>query len=131
MAHLSAASLGVLGVGIDLADPNRIRAALDRRPQLGSRIFTGDEQRRIVRCELDPAATFAVKEAVMKALGVGLGGVAFTDIAVSAGGDHRVLLSGRAAARAQALGISEWKVVIDREADLVRATAVARGRNQG
>ena len=130
MAHLSASPLGVLGVGIDLADPNRIRAALDRRPQLGSRIFTEDEQRRIVRCELDPAATFAVKEAVMKALGVGLG-VAFTDIAVSAGGDHRVLLSGRAAARAQALGISEWKVVIDREADLVRATAVARGRNQG
>ncbi len=67
MAHLSAASLGVLGVGIDLADPHRIRAALHRRPRLGARIFTGDEQRRIERGELDPAAAFAAKEAVMKA----------------------------------------------------------------
>ena len=128
MAHLSAAPLGVLGVGIDLADPHRIRAALHRRPRLGSRIFTGDEQRRIERGELDPAAAFAAKEAVMKALGVGLAGVALADIAVTTGDTDQVVLSGRAAARAEALGISAWTVVIGREADLVRATAVARGR---
>ena len=57
-------------IGVDVVDVARFRATLDRRPQLAQRFFSRDE---IAYCAQSPdyvlhlAATFAAKEAVMKA----------------------------------------------------------------
>ena len=57
---------GVVGVGVDAVDVPRFRRILERRPGF--------------------AARFAAKEAVMKALGTGLGGFALTDVEVRRAG---------------------------------------------
>jgi holo-[acyl-carrier protein] synthase len=74
----------IVGVGLDLVDIDRFRTTLDRSPRLAERLFTPDE--RDVHGRGDPvhrlAARFAAKEALMKALGVGLGAFDFHDAEV-------------------------------------------------
>jgi hypothetical protein len=66
----------LLGLGIDSVDIPRFAEVLERRPALAERLFTVGE-RRYAASLANPvpslAARFAAKEAVMKALGVGLG----------------------------------------------------------
>ena len=60
------------------------------------------------------AARFAVREATMKALGVGLGAFDFHDVSIekmSSGAPH-LLVSGRAETLANAHGVSTWHVSI-------------------
>lgn len=75
----------VVGVGVDAVDVARFRQVLARRPGFAGRFFTDAEQADAHRSP-DPseslAARFAAKEAVMKALGTGLGGFALTDVEV-------------------------------------------------
>ncbi len=75
----------MLGIGIDAVDVDRFRRLLERRPSAAARLFTDDELAHGRRWS-DPAprlaARFAAKEAVMKALGVGLGAFAFRDVEV-------------------------------------------------
>lgn len=75
----------VVGVGVDAVDVARFRRVLARRPGFAARFFTDTEQEDARRSP-DPseslAARFAAKEAVMKALGTGLGGFALTDVEV-------------------------------------------------
>jgi holo-[acyl-carrier protein] synthase len=87
------AALGhpVVGVGVDAVDVARFRRILARRPGFAARFFT-DTEREDARRSPDPteslAARFAAKEAVMKALGMGLGGFGLTDVEVRrAGGE--------------------------------------------
>ena len=65
----------ILGTGIDLADPARLREACRRHPRLLARLFTEGEQADCRR-HRDPwpsfAGRFAAKEAFVKALGTGL-----------------------------------------------------------
>jgi len=100
-----------LGVGVDAVEVPRFAAVLQRRPRLEARLFTDEERRdrgspsARVR---SLAARFAAKEATMKALGVGLGGCAFTEVEVTRVGTRPVLvLHGAAAARATALGVGQ------------------------
>ena len=60
------------------------------------------------------AGLFAAMEAAMKALGTGMRGVAFREIAVAreAGGPPRLVLAGRARARADLLGVAAAHVSI-------------------
>jgi holo-[acyl-carrier protein] synthase len=77
---------GIVGVGVDAVDVARFRRVLDRRPRLASRCFTVSEQSDAGRSgdrAQSLAARFAAKEAVMKALGSGLGGFAWTDVEVT------------------------------------------------
>jgi holo-[acyl-carrier protein] synthase len=75
----------IVGVGVDAVDVARFRRVLDRRPSLARRCFTESE-----RCDAGGsadatqslAARFAAKEAVMKALGTGIGGFALADVEV-------------------------------------------------
>ena len=82
-----AARIGVTlaGVGVDAVDVNRFRQILARRPGFAARYFTEAEQADAHRAA-DPteslAARFAAKEAVMKALGTGLGSFPLTDVEV-------------------------------------------------
>jgi len=103
------ASATVSGLGIDAVDLDRFAAAIARRPSILERCFTSDERESVGtgRAAIQRyAARFAAKEATMKALGVGLGEVAFTEIAVTnaPSGAPSISVSGRAAARLQALG---------------------------
>ena len=75
----------MIGVGIDAVDVERFRRSLARTPGLAERLFTAEE-RAYAAQRADPterlAARFAAKEAVMKALGVGIGAFAFHDVEV-------------------------------------------------
>ena len=73
----------VKGIGIDLVDIERFRRSLERTPSMRDRLFTPIEL-DYVAPKADPvpslAARFAAREAVMKALGVGLGAFGFHDV---------------------------------------------------
>ena len=103
------ASATASGLGIDAVDLDRFAAVIARRPSILERCFTSDERAAVGsgRAATERfAARFAAKEATMKALGVGLGEVAFTEISVTTApsGAPSVHVTGRAAARLHALG---------------------------
>src|SRR5207302_4308291 len=103
------------GIGIDDVEVDRFRRVIARTPGVVRRLFTEDERAAGAR-RRDPAqrlaARFAAKEAVMKALGVGLGAFGFHDVEVvnSASGKPELVLRGRAAPLADDLGASGWRV---------------------
>ena len=120
----------VVGVGLDLVDIERFARVLARHENMAERLFS-PEERAYAATMVNPAPTlagrFAVKEAVMKALGVGLGAVDWADIAVRRrpGGAPELVVTGRAAALAGARGIGDWHVSISHTATVASATVVA------
>jgi holo-[acyl-carrier protein] synthase len=126
---------GVVGIGIDAVDVDRFRRVLSRRPRLAERLFT-DTERADAAGTVDPAerlaARFAAKEAVMKALGQGLGSFALRDVEVvrtpgtgSAAGAPNLRLSARAAQLAGARRVSRWHVSLTHTDRLAMAMVVA------
>jgi holo-[acyl-carrier protein] synthase len=96
-----------LRVGVDLVEVERIARLVTRYDTAAERLFTPAEleycRGRPHRCHEHMAARFAVKEAVLKALGTGLsGGIRWTDVetVVGAGGRPHVKLAGAAAEHA-------------------------------
>jgi holo-[acyl-carrier protein] synthase len=122
----------ILGLGVDLAEIERVRAVLERHPRFAERCFTDHEREYAfghARPERRLAARFAGKEAVMKALGTGWRRVRWQDVEITGGGAPRAVLRGTAAARAAALGVTEVLVTVthtDTQA-LVMAVAVGEG----
>ncbi len=122
----------MIGIGVDLVEVDRFRRALVRTPRLVDRCFAPDEVAYAQR-RRDPAERFAVrfaaKEAVMKALGVGLGEVRLVDIEVRrvASGAPSILLHGTAASRAASLGVARWLLTMTHTAHHAEAIAVALG----
>jgi holo-[acyl-carrier protein] synthase len=120
----------VIGIGVDLCEVDRMRAALDRTPTLRTRVFTEDERAYCDRRK-DPteryAARFAAKEAVMKAMGVGVGACRWRDIEVTkaSSGAPSVRLHGGARALADERGIREWRLTITHTHRVAEAIAVA------
>jgi len=106
-----------IGQGIDAVEVERFRAMLARRPRMAERIFTPAELERQMR-KKDPvkslAARFAVREATMKAMGVGLGAFKFHDVSVVSkrSGEPTLKVEGAALELAQKLGITDWHVSI-------------------
>ncbi len=82
---VAGAAGAIVGVGVDAVDVARFRRVLNRRPRFAVRCFT-DSERSDVSGSADVAqslaARFAAKEAVMKALGTGIGGFPLTDVEV-------------------------------------------------
>jgi holo-[acyl-carrier protein] synthase len=107
--------MSVIGIGIDAVDVERFRRVLDRRPRLADRIFTERERADMAKRH-DPvpglAARFAAKEATMKALGIGVGSIRFSEVGVvrAPSGAPSLELSGNATKRASELGITELRV---------------------
>ena len=120
----------MIGIGVDLCEVDRMRMALDRTPSLRARVFTDEEQ---AYCDQrrDPteryAARFAAKEAVAKALGTGIGVVAWTEIEIIRGPQRQpeLRLHGTAARLAAELGLSEWAVSLSHTHQHAVAFAVA------
>jgi holo-[acyl-carrier protein] synthase len=121
----------IVGIGIDICDVNRVRRALGRHPTFAERVFTEEER---AYCEQGGtpaecyAGRFAVREAVIKALG-GYVGKKWQDVSVSRGpsGAPAVRLAGSAKARADMLGIENVFVSFTHERDTAVAFVVAVG----
>jgi holo-[acyl-carrier protein] synthase len=117
------------GIGIDAVDIERFRTALERTPQLRNRLFTADELQSL-SAKSDQvsslAARFAVREATMKALGVGLGAFDLHDVSVTklTSGQPTLRIEGRAKLLADARGITSWQVSIS-HTDSVAVAVVA------
>jgi len=120
----------VIGIGTDLVELERFRTTLERTPGIRTRTFTADEQ-AYAESKNDPTERYAVrwaaKEAVMKAMGVGLGEVAMSDIEIvrAENGAPSILLHDTAATKAIELGITEWKVTLTHTETIAQAIAVA------
>lgn len=120
----------MLGIGIDAVDIDRFRGVLERRPGLAERLFTDDERAHLAeRSDAVPslAARFAVREATMKALGVGIGAIDFHDVSVDVrdGGAPRLNVRGRAAELAERAGVREWHVSISHTDSVAMAVVAA------
>lgn len=121
----------MIGIGIDSVEVDRFRMVLARRPALAQRLFTDSEREAVSKGGADPAsrlaARFAAKEAVMKALGVGLGSFPFRDVEVvsAPSGAPALVLSGRAAALADSLGVDSWRLSLTHTDVTAAAVAVA------
>lgn len=119
----------VRGIGIDAVDIERFRDLLTRRPHMRDRLFTPDELASLADRQDDAAslaARFAVREAAMKALGVGLGAFDFHDVSVDRleSGAPRLLVTGRAEVLARSQGVDGWYVSIT-HTDTVAMAVVA------
>lgn len=118
------------GVGVDAVDLPRFRRVLARRPRIVHRVFTEGERAYAQRFA-DPssrlAARFAVKEAVMKALGVGLGAFRLRDVEVGRleSGAPTVVLHGSAAELATQRGVARWHVSLTHSEAVAVAVVVA------
>ncbi|HDQ71619.1 MAG TPA: holo-[acyl-carrier-protein] synthase [Chloroflexi bacterium] len=120
--------------GVDLVEIERVKRILDRYgARFLARVFT---PREIGYCRARPAelaARFAAKEAVSKALGVGMRMMAHEGIGWREAeiiGDHRgkplIHLHGRAAQRAQALNLTKWEVSLSHTRELAIAFVIAQ-----
>jgi holo-[acyl-carrier protein] synthase len=120
----------VVGLGLDLVDIGRLATVLSRRPGMAERLFTAGE-RGYAATLANPApslaARFAAKEAVMKALGVGLGAFGFTEVEIQRrpSGEPVLALSGAAAALAAQRGAASWLVSLTHTATTAAAVVLA------
>jgi holo-[acyl-carrier protein] synthase len=125
---------GVLvGLGTDLVEVERFRLAVTRRATLADRLFS-DHERAYAALQHDPvkslAARFAAKEAVMKALGVGLGSFALRDVEVVRADDTgkpSLVLHRRAEELAREHGVTGWMVSLSHTDATAIAVAIATG----
>jgi len=120
----------IVGVGVDLCEVARMRQTVARTPGFVRRVFTQDEQDYSMRAR-DPAerlaARFAAKEAVLKALGAGIGSSPLRDVEVvrAPSGAPTVVLHGAAAALAAERGVTAWKVSLTHTKTMAEAVAIA------
>jgi holo-[acyl-carrier protein] synthase len=120
----------VIGIGTDLVEIDRFRKAMERTPGIVERMFCEGEQAYAAR-KVDPApflaVRFAAKEAVMKALGPGIGTIRLRQIEVvrSETGEPSVLLHATAADLAAGRGITRWLLTLTHTETLAQAIAVA------
>jgi len=120
--------IAISELGIDIIKVDRIKAALDRFPgRFSARVLTPAERRYVRDRPETFAGRWAAKEAVSKVLGLGVRGIGWKEIEIERlpTGQPAVRLHGRAAARADQLGMTRVAVSISHEADY--AVAIAYG----
>lgn len=120
----------MLACGVDFIRVDRIEAALARfGPRFLQRVFTAEEQRYCGGRAPSLAARWAAKEAVAKALGCGIGDVAWREIEIlsDARGAPALRLHGAAARLAAARALREWSVSLTHDDGRAIALVVAMG----
>ena len=123
----------MLTTGVDLVDIPRIERVLRRYGEkFLARVYTPEEVRYSHGRPAELAARFAAKEAVAKALGVGVRvlspvGIGWREVETlnEAGGKPYVILHGRARALAQAQGLTEWAISLSHDGGIAIAFVVA------
>ena len=119
---------GTTEVGIDIIKVDRIRASIARfGERFATRVLTPGERRYVRQRPETFAGRWAAKEAVSKVLGLGVRGIGWKDIEIDRlpTGQPAVRLHGRAASRAEQLGMGRIAVSISHESDY--AVAIAFG----
>ena len=122
--------MAVLRTGIDLLEIERLEqldAAI--RIRFLQRVFTERELADAGNSSASLAGRFAVKEAVAKALGCGIGAVGWQSIEVQRGpqGEPLLILHGNAQALAESLGVLQWSISISHSRTHAIAVAVGFG----
>ncbi len=118
----------MLAVGVDIVELDRIEAMIARwGERFLRRVYTPSELEYCAGRVASLAVRWAAKEAVSKALTCGWMEVGWTEIEVerSSIGQPHVVLHGRARARAQELGLTEWAISLSHGRDYAVAVAVA------
>jgi holo-[acyl-carrier protein] synthase len=115
-------------VGVDLIEIERIRRALDRYPGFRERCFT-EAERAYCESRRNPAESyagrFAGKEAVGKALGLGVArAFAWKDIEIAGRPKPSVRLSGRVLAWAERVGAGPIDLSMTHSRELAAAICV-------
>jgi len=119
-----------LATGVDLIEVERIERAVARHgDRFYRRFFT---QQEIDFCRgraTSLAGRFAVKEAVAKALGTGIGDFNWTDIEVVCDGRGKpeLVLHNRARAMAEEKGLLTWSISLSHTNTHAMGMAVAQG----
>jgi len=120
----------VIGIGVDVVDIERFRRSLERTPSMRERLFTQVEL-DYVAPKADPmpslAARFAAREAVMKALDLGLGAFGFHEawVDVEPSGAPKLVLVGRARELAVDRGVTRWLLSISHDGPIAIAMVTA------
>jgi holo-[acyl-carrier protein] synthase len=121
----------MIGLGVDLVEVPRFREVLARTPSIVERLFT-DGEVRYAGAVHDPtprlAVRFAAKEATLKSLGLGLGGMPMSDIEVvrdDATGRPALRLHRRALEVAAAHGVTTWQISLSHTDLVAQATVIA------
>jgi holo-[acyl-carrier protein] synthase len=123
----------IVGIGVDAVDVPRMRQILARTPSFRERTFTPVE-RADAEQRNDPteryAARFAAKEAVMKALGLGLGAFGLHDVETRLleSGQPVLVLHGPAATIATQHGVTHWHLTLTHTDTTAIAMVVAESR---
>jgi holo-[acyl-carrier protein] synthase len=115
-------------VGIDVIEIARVRKVLQRHPdRFLQRVYTREEVAFCRGRVPELAARFAAKEAVMKALGVGLWKFAMRDVEVTRlpSGQPEIALHRRAAELAGERGVNDWLLTLTHTDSMAMAVAVA------
>lgn len=123
---------GHLAVGVDTVEIARVATVLTQHgARFLARVFTDYERAQTGERHRALAARFAAKEAMAKALGTGIGPVGWRNIEVRSddAGKPYLILRATAAARARAIGCTEWHVSLTHTRHL--ATAVVVGYRAG
>jgi holo-[acyl-carrier protein] synthase len=119
----------IVGVGIDVAEIERLSRALRRTPALADRLFTERERGLPIR---SLAARFAAKEALAKALGAPRG-LLWTDAEVVTGPDGRPSLevTGTVADAARKAGVTRWHLSLSHDGGIATAIVIAESESSG
>lgn len=122
--------MAILGIGTDIIEIARIKAALERQPGFAQRLLTPEELTEMESVRFPErflAKRFAAKEAALKALGTGLAqGIRWQDIEIghTEAGQPILQFSGAAKRRAEQLSVQRLHISLSDEAHYAQAMVV-------
>jgi holo-[acyl-carrier protein] synthase len=121
----------MLRTGVDIIEIARVERVMSRSgPRFLARIFTAQEQAYCRGRMASLAGRFAVKEAVAKALGTGIGEMTWVEIEVVSdeSGRPELVLHGAAKRLADELGLREWSISLSHTETYAIGFAAAMGK---
>lgn len=124
----------MLAVGVDILEVDRMTRGMTRHgTRFCDRFFTAREQEQCGGRAASLAGRFAVKEAVSKALGTGIGDVTWKEIEIISDerGRPSLTLHGAAARLAADRGLDEWAISLSHTNTHAIGMAVALAAGMG
>jgi holo-[acyl-carrier protein] synthase len=121
----------MLRTGVDIIEIARVERVMARSgPRFLARIFTPQEQAYCQDRIASLAGRFAVKEAVAKALGTGIGDMTWVEIEIISNtfGRPELILHGAAKQIADKLGLEEWSISLSHTENYAIGFAVAMSK---
>jgi holo-[acyl-carrier protein] synthase len=119
-----------LRTGVDLIEIERLEQVIARHgARFLERVYTPAELEEVGNNLASLAARFAAKEAVAKALGTGIGAIAWREIEIRRGPQRepQLCLYGQARVLADSLGLVDWSLSLSHSASHAIAMVVAVG----